>query len=231
MSVVLYDLVGADDRRFSPHCWRTRLALEHKGLAYEARPIRFTEIGAIADGTHTTVPVIEDANRVIGDSWAIAEYLEQAYPDRPSLFGGETGRHLSAFVQNWTVSAVHAGIITLIVRDIHDHLTPEDKAYFRTTRERRFGRSLEEVQAGREERRESFVNGLEPLRRTVSERPFLGGDAPIYADYVAFGPFQWARSISPFKLLSESDPVRAWVERCLDLYGGLARRSPGYDIG
>jgi glutathione S-transferase len=26
--------------------------------------------------------------RRIGDSWAIAEHLEAAYPERPSLFGG-----------------------------------------------------------------------------------------------------------------------------------------------
>ena len=34
MAIVLYDLVGRDDRRF----WRTRIALAHKGLEHEARP-------------------------------------------------------------------------------------------------------------------------------------------------------------------------------------------------
>jgi len=32
MTIVLHDLTGADDRRFSPNCWRTRMALAHKGL-------------------------------------------------------------------------------------------------------------------------------------------------------------------------------------------------------
>jgi len=44
MTITLYDLAGAEpDRRFSPFCWRTRLALAHKGLAVETVPWRFSE--------------------------------------------------------------------------------------------------------------------------------------------------------------------------------------------
>jgi hypothetical protein len=33
MAIKLYDLAGAEtDRRFSPYCWRARMALVHKGL-------------------------------------------------------------------------------------------------------------------------------------------------------------------------------------------------------
>lgn len=32
MTIQLYELVGADDRRFNPFCWRTRMALAHKRL-------------------------------------------------------------------------------------------------------------------------------------------------------------------------------------------------------
>ena len=40
---ILYDLAGAqDDRRFSPYCWRTRMALAHKGLSVDTVPWRFT---------------------------------------------------------------------------------------------------------------------------------------------------------------------------------------------
>jgi hypothetical protein len=68
MAVVLYDLVGRDDRRFSPHCWRTRMALAHKGLAYEARATRFTDIPRIGNGQVKTVPAIADGERLISDS-------------------------------------------------------------------------------------------------------------------------------------------------------------------
>ncbi|WP_375505338.1 glutathione S-transferase N-terminal domain-containing protein [uncultured Nostoc sp.] len=55
----LYDLAGAeDDRRFSPNCWRVRLALLHKGLPFETVPWRFTEKETIAFSGQGKVPVI-----------------------------------------------------------------------------------------------------------------------------------------------------------------------------
>lgn len=225
MSVILYDLVGVEDRRFSPHCWRTRMALAHKGLTCEARPTRFGDIASVAGGRFTTIPVIEDGGRQIGDSWTIARYLEETYPDRPSLFGGPGGEALTRFVQNWCAGVLHAGIVPMIVLDIFEHLLPEDRAYFRDSREKRFGRSLEAVQAGRETRLDGFRNSLEPLRKTLQDGVFLGGDQPLYADYLVFGALQWARIISPFRLLADDDPIEAWFERCLDLYDGLGRAS------
>ncbi len=228
MTIVLYDLAGIDDRRFSPNCWRTRLALAHKGLDCEARPIRFTEIPSIAPGPRRTLPTIDDGGELVTDSWAIAEYLEAAYPDRPSLFGGEAGRGLARFVMNWTAAVAHRNIGGMVMADIHAHLEPDDQAHFRTSREKMFGRTLEEIQAGREDRLEGFRSALTPLRQTIEAQPYLGGAEPTYADYLAFAPFQWARSISDFKLLEDDDPVAAWVGRCLDLYDGLGRRAPGY---
>ena len=228
MTVVLYDLVGRDDRRFSPHCWRTRMALAHKGLACEVRATRFTDIGRIGDGQVKTVPAIEDGPRLIVDSWAIAQYLETTYPERPSLFGGAGGEALTRLVQNWCAAVLHAGLVGMIVRDIFEHLVPEDQVYFRTSREQRFGRTLEEVQAGREARLEGFRTSLQPLRMTLRDAPFLGGAQPLYADYLAFGAFQWARVISPFRVLEADDPVHAWFERCLDRHDGLGRGQAGY---
>jgi glutathione S-transferase len=117
----------------------------------------------------------------------------------------------------------------MIVLDIFEHLLPEDQAAFRSTREQRFRQTLEEVQADRATRVVGFRKSLEPLRRTLQGQAFLGGDQPLYADYLVFGAFQWARSISRFALLEADDPIKAWFERCLDLHGGLGRAAPGYD--
>ena len=99
MAIELYELVGRDDRRFSPYCWRTRMALEHKGLDYKTIPVRFTDKDLIAFSGQGRIPVIKDGETVVSDSWAIAEYLEQTYGDRPSLFGGETGQQLAPIVE------------------------------------------------------------------------------------------------------------------------------------
>jgi glutathione S-transferase len=229
MAITMYDLCGAEaERRFSPFCWRARLALAHKGLEVETVPWRFTEKKKLPQPNAGRVPVIVDGERVVHDSTAIADYLEERYPDRPSLFGGATGRALTRFVQNWTDTVVLNNLIRLVLLDIYAHIDPADREYFRRDREQRFGATLEDVVKDRAARLPAFRAGLDPLRRTVGRQEFLGGAAPTYADYIVFGAFQWARSISDFELLEDGDPVRAWRGRMLDLYDGLARRSPAY---
>ena len=229
MTIILYDLAGAEaDRRFSPFCWRTRMALAHKGLAVETVPWRFTEKEELPQPNQGRVPVICDGDRVVHDSTAIADYLEERYPDQPSLFGGETGRALTRFVQNWTETVVNTALVRFLVLDIHRHCAAKDQAYFRRSREERFGTTLEDVVRDREARLPAFRTSLDPLRRTVERQDFVSGSVPAYADYVVFGAFQWARAISDFETLAADDPVRAWRGRMLDLFGGLARRAPAY---
>jgi glutathione S-transferase len=229
MTITMYDLAGAEaERRFSPFCWRTRMALAHKGLAVETLPWRFTEKDKLPTPNAGRVPVIVDEGRVVHDSTAIADYLEERYAEGPSLFGDPVGRALARFVQNWTETVLQPGLIRLVLLDIHRHIGPADQAYFRGDREKRFGATLEEVVKDREARLPAFRASLDPLRRTVERQQFLSGEAPAYADYVVFGAFQWARAISDFELLAADDPVRAWRGRMLDLHGGLARRAPAY---
>jgi len=229
MAITLYDLAGSDAaRRFSPFCWRARMALAHKGLAVETVPWRFTEKGQLPRPNAGRVPVIVDDGRVVHDSTAIADYLETRYADRASLFGDEAARALTRFVQDWTETVVQPGIVRFVVLDIWRHLGPEDRAYFRQSREERFDASLEDVVADRTARLPAFRDSLMPLRHTLEHQQFLAGAAPAYADYVVFGAFQWARAISDFELLAADDPVAAWRARLLAAFGGLARKSPAY---
>jgi glutathione S-transferase len=229
MAIALYDLAGAEaDRRFSPFCWRTKMALAHKGLEVETVPWRFTEKDKLPHPNGGRVPVIIDGDRVVHDSSVIAAYLETHYADRPSLFGGEPGRGLTTFVQNWTETVIQPALIGFVVLDIYRHVAPEDRGYFRQSREERFGRTLEDVVEDREARLPAFRESLAPLRRTVERQRFLGEAGPVYADYIVFGAFQWARAISDFELLAADDPVAAWRGRMLDAFGGLARKSPAY---
>ncbi|MGJ5081542.1 glutathione S-transferase family protein [Bradyrhizobium sp. HKCCYLS3013] len=231
MAVKLYELVGTDaGRPFSPYCWRTRMALAHKGLSTDTIPWRFTEKGAIAPHGSEKVPVMLDGDRAVADSWAIANYLEDTYPDRPSLFGGAGGRAMARFMNAWGDIAIVGGIFPLIIADIPKNLAAADADYFRKSREARFGKSLEEVMAARDQAVIGFRRSLEPLRQTLKTQAFIGGDAPDYADYIVFGGFQWARVVSPFRLLEESDSVHAWRERLLDAFDGLARKSPGHPV-
>ena len=227
MALRLYDLAGADPNvRFSPYCWRTRMALAHKRLAVETIPWRFTEKQAIAFSGQGRVPVLVDGNTTVADSWAIAEHLERAYPDRPSLFGGAAGLATARFINAWADTIQVAGLARLIVVDVFACIDAKDREYFRTSREQRFGMSLEALCADRDNQVTAFRHSLQPLRTMLAAQPHVGGAAANYTDYIVFGAFQWARCVSAFRLLEPDDPIGAWLERLLDASDGLARNAP-----
>lgn len=225
MTRILYSLCGSDERRpFSPHCWKVVQALHHKGLDFVERPTPFTQIPALENGFSRTVPILRDGNELVRDSFEIALYLEDRYPDRPTLFGGEGGKALSRFVERFCQSIVHPMVTNIAVADIHDMLDETDRIYFRTSREAFLGRRLEEVKAERDAVIAEFPARLEPVRQTLRYQDFLGGDGPLFADYILFGALQWMRITADTKVLAEDDAVALWFERCLDLHDGAGRR-------
>jgi glutathione S-transferase len=75
--------------RYSPFARRVRLALAHKGLDVELREAR--DNPAWAEEARRlvpfrTIPVLVDGERAMGDSTAIAHWLDRAYPDAPRLW-------------------------------------------------------------------------------------------------------------------------------------------------
>ena len=117
MKAILYDLAGRDGLHFSAFCWRARMALAHKGITPEIVPVHFFEIKSLPSPSGEpwkTVPVFEDDDGMVGDSWNIALHLEQRYPDRPSLFGGE-GTILGALIGAALLSVLNNGLIHLNV--------------------------------------------------------------------------------------------------------------------
>lgn len=225
MAIILYDLCSGDAaRRFSPHCWKAKLALAHKDLDFETRPTPFTMIKQIADGFSPTVPILDDGGVLVRDSFDIALYLEETYPERPSLFRGKGGESHARFIESWTLTALHPLLTRLIVKDIHDQLDEADKSYFRQSREKRLGQPLEAIQSGRDGRIEDFRAALAPLRQMLRRQEYIGGAMPLFADYIVFGVLQWARVVSPLRLLADDDSVAAWFGRCLELNNGMGRK-------
>ena len=223
MAVLLYDLCGRNsDLRFSPYCWRAKMALAHKGLEFTTVPTPFGRIAEVEGGASKTVPVINDGGRVVADSFDIALYLDEAYPDRPPLFSDEASLAAARFLQAWAFQALHGIVVRMILRDIHDVLGEADQAYFRSSRQARFGCALEDYQTGVPANAEALGTALEPLRRVLARHAWLGGSAPAFSDYIPFGTLMWLRTIHGHLPLAE-DEVLSWFERCLDLYGGLGR--------
>ncbi len=225
MSRKLYELAGKNPELvFSPYCWRTRFALAHKDLECETIPWRFTDKAIIAFSGQPRVPVLVDGDRTISDSFVIAEYLEEHYSDHPPLF--PSGSVAAArFVNAWADSVVNPGLARLVVTDIFKILSPKDQPYFRETREKLWGCTLEELTADRDTTVLAFRKSLQPARMVLKSQTWLGGDQPDYADYALAGSFMWAHCVSRFAFLEPEDVLSEWFARVRDLFGGLGENA------
>lgn len=221
MSMTLYDLCGADQsKRFSPTCWRAKMALSHKGVAFSTVATPFTKIREIDGGNAKTVPYLVDGDARITDSFDIAVYLDEKYPDGPALFDGPGDIATAKFIRAWANTSLHPIIVGLVVKNIHDVLAEPDQKYFRETREKALNARLEDVQTGREEKLEAFTKALTPLRTMLAEQPFIGGNAPRFADYIVFGSLKWLMSLADFDVLKSDDAVLAWFNAIDATYTG-----------
>jgi glutathione S-transferase len=221
----LYELALQNGRSASPYVWRIRYALAHKGLAFESAYVGFTEISKCCDGRFKTVPILECGAIAMAESWDIARYLDSAYPDTPLLFSNSTELAMVRLMDEWFTAEVLRKMFRMYILDVHNAARPEDQAYFRESRETRFlhGKTLEAFTADRLSRLPALRDSLNPLRTHLNNFPFLGGSAPNFADYIVLGTFIWAASVGTVTMLAADDSLRDYVERGLDLYGGMAR--------
>jgi glutathione S-transferase len=226
VAIELFELHGLNGRRYSLFSWRARMALAHKGLASESRPVKVSDKAAIAFSGQTRVPIIRDGATVVSDSWKIAEHLERSFPERPSLFGGAGGHALARFVNAWADRQLVAAVVPCLMLDNIAALEPDDATHLRAGVEKGTGKTLEALAAGREASLAAFARLLDPLRATLRAQPFLGGAGPAYADYIVFSVLQWARVASTTPALPADDALLPWFERLLDAHDGLARAEP-----
>jgi glutathione S-transferase len=226
--IEMWELTGKDDRRYSTFSWRTRMALRHKQVDVQYRPVHLTDKASIEFSGGTTVPVIRDGDAVVRDSWVIAEHLEQRYPERPSLFGGDVGHGLARLVNNWVDRTVLAAAFPLIACHALSVQHPEDSIYFASLIERLTGLAPAALMAEEKRHRERLNKVVDPARATLKRQAFLSGSKPAYADYVLFSVYQWARVASPLELLADDPVLRRWFDALLDLHGGYARATPVY---
>lgn len=234
MALIFHERVGLDGRRISPFSWRIRYAFAHKGLDPEVIATRFADVTRIRRlSGQDLVPIIEHDGQVVHDSWAIACHLEDRFPDRPSLFGGAAGRGAARLVNVWSDTVLARPMRQQIYADFIWCIDHDDRAHFRRSRETLLGMTLEDYSAARDRTLADFHDACLPLERTLSEQPFLAGQAPAYVDYVVFSVFQWARVGSPRDVLPASanmDAMRDWRARMVALYGGLGDRFDLYPV-
>ena len=224
--ITLWELKGKGERPYSLFSWRARMALRHKGLPFESKPVAMSDKAAIAFSGGKTVPVIKDGETVVRDSWKIAEHLEDRYAERPTLFGGAIGRGVTQAFNTWVDRVLVPAMMPVIVAEVHERIDPADEQYFRQQFEGFLKCTLEEARTRRPQALERLARALEPMQAALKRQAFICGSAPAYGDYILFSVFQWARITSPQAIFNNSDPLYGWRERILDLYDGFARNVP-----
>ncbi len=230
MTLKLFEVGGADDAfRPSPYCWRIRMALAHKGLAFEPVPWRAVEKERIKRSGGGTVPVLVEGELWLRESWDIAVHLEESHPDRPALFGGEGDRAKARFLDAWTTGIVHPVMARAVLLDQFPELAAKDQAYYLERTKRKFGTTLEAMCSDPEGAVAELHGVLAPLQTTLGLHDYLGGSQPNYGDYIVFGAFQWARVASTRRLYEEGSPLDLWFRRLLAAFDGFAAAQPARD--
>ncbi|KAI0262605.1 hypothetical protein BC834DRAFT_383009 [Gloeopeniophorella convolvens] len=214
--ITLYDIPGNAPAHliWSPNVWRIRYVLAIKGLAFDTVWVEYPDIAAEMKrigANHTeyrdgaplyTLPVIHDTltGVVVADSAKIAAYLDEQYPDTPRLFTGQSQALQSAFIAQFVMPRVRAPTVKLVAAHTPARLNPRSGEYFRTTREKMFGKRLEELSGTPEVRARVVQELLDALKDLgtwldASGREFLGGDNVSYADVVVAANFRWMRTL------------------------------------
>ncbi|DBA98481.1 TPA: hypothetical protein ACH3X3_012477 [Trebouxia sp. C0006] len=118
----------------------------------------------------------------------------------------------------------------VVLMDIYKHLAKEDLEYYRESREKMFGTSLEDFSADQPAKLKAFRAMLEPLRHTLQHFKFLGGDKLNYADIAVAGNFLWLKSISKIQLLEKDDPVFEWRDRIFKQFEDTISKAHTYPV-
>jgi glutathione S-transferase len=228
--IVFYDIASAPPATtFAPNPWKTRYALNFKGVSYRTEWVELPDVtdvrkklGAEPNRKHRdgsdfyTLPVIQDhsTGRIVGDTFEIALYLDEAYPNAPRLIPAGTVGVYAAF--NIQVDAVFTNHTVLCMDCMPFNPATADKT--KATFAWRAGKASWDEMLPSEEARsgvltsfEAALGGLVKCYRRLDEGPFLEGAKPTYADLIVGG---WLAMMKRCLRSEEWKQLEAW-------HGGL----------
>ncbi|TFK22694.1 hypothetical protein FA15DRAFT_695539 [Coprinopsis marcescibilis] len=196
----------------SPYCWRTRICLNYKQIAYRTEWVRYNDITAFAkekgipptavhsDGSpRYTLPAIYDSDNdsYVSDSFKIAQYLDKKYPDTPRLVPENTTALHAAWEAMY--NPIHGKLAPLLEVAVIAALDPVSAERDKKQAEASFKMSWQEIVKAAEPDQEGWkdvekavalwLNFLDNRNATDGEGIWVMGSQLSFADAVIGGVF------------------------------------------
>ena len=216
--IKLYELSGKNNVRFSPYCWRARMALNYKKLDFQSIPIKFTEKKLIEFSNQKLLPVLVDEDKVISDSWNIAIYLDKKYPFNQNLIA-ESEIKFNLFINQWADKMLNAAIIKIVIYDITKNLDSEDKEYFINSRTKKFGISPKDMADKSIASLSQLYKHTTFLNSILEKQNFISGHNVGYSDFIIAGSLKWGMQVCDTNLLDEKNSYTTnWYNKIENLF-------------
>ncbi|KAJ7015781.1 hypothetical protein C8F04DRAFT_1171671 [Mycena alexandri] len=212
-SIVFYDIPSTlPINAWSPNTWKTRYALNFKGLSYRTEWIEYPDIEALCkkigaphtrnkpDGRpHYTLPVIHDLST---GSDLLLTSISLTHPSRRNC------RRDAAL-------ALTPAIGLFVIPSVPRILNPASLEYFHITRGALFGKKLDEViptgdayGPAWQKLKDSFGKIDSWIRANGEESTYIMGDTICYADLFIAAYVLWFKLVLPEKW----DEAKTWHE-------------------
>ncbi|KAI9347026.1 hypothetical protein BDR26DRAFT_931795 [Obelidium mucronatum] len=249
---LVFDATGADRHYYGgPNGWKIHLALLQKQIPFEIVEVTHHDVHTSLSaklGRKATSPAIElDDGTIICDSYRIAEFLEETYPNQPSLFSGsKTNEQAEVKIGKTYSFMMDKGLgdsdsewavwLELSLDGMQSRVVEgPNRDYFLS--DQKWGKDgFKQMSKKREN--EDLVrrakNSVMPLVASLKERPgeFLQGQEPGFVDFVVFGRYAMCRNNCPelSKQVWEDHAVELeqWVQRLVDKFPSIQKHLRPY---
>ena len=189
----------------------------HKDILFETIPVGFSEKKKIAFTNQKLVPIIQNNDHFVCDSWNIIKWLEQNYIKNP-LFINSSNKTFSYFLYNWTSKELLPMLFKIIGNEIPKILDGKDLEYFIKTREENIKAPLSTLKPLAPAATTNFRKSINPIRKIIKENNYIYRKNPGLEDFIFFGNLKWVQSCNNYPLLEDDDLIKKWFSEIHQIF-------------